>query len=300
MERQAVLRLALAGCSLALASAAPALQTQPQPQSQPQPEVAQPQHTGPAAEPVLGGPKVPDELVRTLVRRDAKGNFLRAEGRPEEAALALLGLKPDDREKARGVIGDRAARLCDSLFDHADRLREASDLIAAGKRDEAASIARAFWDEFEPDHAPAPMLYAMGQALGPAHEAELTRIVDEYWDAWITWELRRSRDKSEQARSRVRERLAFQLFQDELRQAYDRVIRPYRERVEQIFAALDPTPEQRASIRGAVVEFVRESRARPTPQQRREVLTKIYSILDQERRAKFFDLVARQLVEAQG
>jgi hypothetical protein len=275
-----------------------------QPQARPADAPAQPLAAAPngaaEGEAVLGGPKVPDELVRTLVRRDAKGNFQRAEGRPEEAALALLGLKPADREKARGVLGDRAALLCDFLLDRAEKLREAADLVASGKRDEATKMSRAFWDEFEPEHPHAPLLYAMGQALGASQEAELTRIVNEYWEAWISWELRNSKDKGDKARARVRERLALGLFQDEVRQAYERVVRPYRERVERLYSELDPTPEQRSAIRDAVVEFVRESRARPTREQRHEILTKIYTILDEERRVKFFDLIARQLVELQG
>ncbi|MDX2132546.1 MAG: hypothetical protein SFY69_10900 [Planctomycetota bacterium] len=255
------------------------------------------QKQSPSAEPppTLRGPDVPREVKTTLVQRDARGNLRRVEGRPEDAALALLDLEPDVRERAKSVASDRAVRLGTRMIEDIERVRVISDATQAGDRERAADLVREFWHEFEAGEPREPLLAEIAGMLTTEQAASLRRLTDEYWNAWIDWELRNSKDTSERARERVRTRLAFQLFQDEVRQAYERIIKPYRDRIEGLYGALDPTPEQREAIRDVVIAYVKESKAKPTPEQRRAVLGKIYRLLDEERRAKFFDLVARDV-----
>lgn len=240
---------------------------------------------------VLGGPRVPVSVAKTLVRFNARGEFQRAEGRPEEAALALLNLDAATRDKARVVVVDRAVALGVALVSDIDLVKKAADFLEAKQRDKAVEVVREIYDHFEPGHERDPLREKLHAVLGPDESMEFDRLVDEYWAAWIDWELRNAKDKGDKARERVRDRLAFQLFQEEVRRSYDATLKPYRERLDALFERLKPTPEQRDAIRGVVTDYIRETRLKPTPEQRAAAIMKIYAALDDERRAKLFEMV---------
>lgn len=253
-------------------------------------------HAQESPEPVLKGPAVPDTVAKTLVNKDARGNFRRLEGRPEEAAIVVLGLEGKARERATKLCTDRANAIGMLLAEHVDLLKEATDALTAGNNAEAQAAYAKLYEQFEASPPRDPLAAPMLEILKPAQKVEFTRLLDDYWKAWIDWELRSSKDKSDEARARIEKRLVFQLFQDEVRLAYERVIRPYRERLEVMYTALEPTPEQRIAIRDVVLDLIREGKLKPTPDQRRAAINKVYDVLDEERRAKLFELILRQVV----
>ena len=245
--------------------------------------------------PALQGPTVPREVARTIVRRDAKGNLQRVEGRPEEAALIALDLDEATRQKAREVVLARSMAIGGLLIDNIDVVRERTDDLEAGRRDHAADLLRQLYQKSEPQGRRSPLLDDLKPVLSPEQHAELTRLVDDYWATLIDWELRRAKDKPEKARLDTERRLALGLFSDEVRRAYEGTLQPYRQRMDEIFRVVDPTPEQRAAIRTLIIEHIRESRLKPTAEQRKRLLGDIYRSLDAERQAKLFDLVIGQL-----
>lgn len=231
----------------------------------------------------LRGPDVPDAVMHTIVRHDAMGRFLRVEGRPEEAALGQLNLDPMRRDHAREVIVDRAAAISRHLVEHIDLVKESTDAIMARNNARAQAVARQLHDLFDPKHERSPLLTPLADALTADEHARLARMVDDYWAAWIDAE-RRNNPRQEEAA--VQERLVSLLFQEDIQRAYERTLRPVRERLERIYTAVDPTPEQRSAIRNAVLDYVRDTALRPTPEQREAVARKIYEALDEERRIR--------------
>lgn len=288
-------RRALAACLAALAAGAAAAQPgdpmQPAPEAPATPEQAPAPAPDPFREPVLSGPRIPRNVATTLVRFNARGEFQRCEGRPEEAALSLINLDPAARERAREVCTERGVALGLRLVDDIDLVKEIADLVQAGKRDQAAEVARRIYDRFEPRHERDPLRARLHAVLSPEESGELDRLVDEYWGAWMDWELRRSREKTDRERTAAEQRMTFQLFQDELRLAYDRTLRPYRERLDALFAQLDPTPEQRSAMRDIVIDFIKQSRLRPTTEQRHEAVMRMYRALDEGRRTRLFEMM---------
>lgn len=240
----------------------------------------------------LRGPDVATNDTNTLVDRSMTGGFQRIEGRPESAALVLLELDPDTRERANAVIQERDLSITFMLVDELDAVREITDHITAGDADAARQRLVELWTEFEPDAPHTPLLEPLDHVLDGEQHAELTRIVNEYWSAWIDSQRPRDADDEQQ----IRRRLAFQLFQEEVRRAYDASLRSYRDALDALYNALDPTPEQREAIRTIVIDHIKETRLQPTPQQRRDAWHDIYELLDDERRKKFFDYLLRRVV----
>jgi hypothetical protein len=58
-----------------------------------------------------------------------------------------------------------------------------------------------------------------------------------------------------------------------------------------MYEIVEPTKEQREAIRAIVIEYIRETRLNPTPEQRREAARRIYQILDEEDRVKLFETI---------
>ena len=248
-----------------------------------------------ADEALLRGPTVPNNVVQTLVNTDMGGKFIPLQGRPEEAALGLMLIDPDRRESAREAAEAHRIAMGMLLVDNIDLVKEASDAIKAGENAKAQEVYRRLFSQFDPNHARDPLIAPLEEILTPAQHEEVQRLVNEYWNAWIAWELRNANNDSETARNRVQRRLSFQLFQREIGEAYNWSLRPIQQRLESIYQATEPTEEQRSAIRDVMIDYIRESRLRPTPEQRQATAARIYDLLDETQRLKLFEQALWQL-----
>ena len=242
-----------------------------------------------ADEALLRGPTVPDNVVKTLVNTEMGGKFIPLRGRPAEAALGLMLIDPDRRESAREAGEAHRLAMGMLLVENIDLVKDASDAIKAGENATANKVYRLLYIRFDPEQARDPLLVPLQEILTPAQHEEVTRLVDEYWNAWIAWELRSAQDSSDAARKRIQRRLSFQLFRREIGEAYNWSLRPTQQRLESIYQATEPTDQQRAAIREVMIDYIRESRLRPTPEQRQTAAARIYDLLDETQRLKLFE-----------
>lgn len=256
---------------------------------------------GPADD-ALRGPSVPDRQAETLVSRTMTGRFVPLETRPESAAVQRLGLDQATLEQARRVIEDRAFAVTMHLVDHLDTIREMTDANIAGDREQAERLFEDLWSSFDEETSRSPLLEPLASVLGEDDVETTRRLVDEYWEAWIVADLR-SRgvaDADEQTRGRVSRRLAFGLFQSEVRDSYETSLRRYQQAIEGVSNAIGPTPEQRQQIRLLVIDHIKATRLKATPAQRRETNLKIYRMLDDERKEKMFEYMTRFVIPDEG
>lgn len=258
---------------------------------------------------LLAGPTV--DAQATIVRHGMDGRLIRVEGRPEVAAVQALipasGLPAGVSERVRGVVASRSEAMRMLLVDELDTVRVVTDLITAGEADAARDEMRAMWERFEPGQSHAPLLDDLADAVGAEHAPKLRSMVSEYFDAMLREGLGdRLADRMDGAGSPVesddpiiiaaRERLAFELFQAELRTAYDQTLRRYRELLESIYDGVEPTEAQRVAIRDVVLEHIKDTRLQATPQRRREAMLAIYRELDEERRERLYEVLLIQIV----
>jgi hypothetical protein len=248
--------------------------------------------------PMLAGPSIDGSSVRSIVRHDTSGRLIRVEGRPEEAALLQIRLTPATRDAARAVTVDRALRVGEVLIEHVDTVREATDALTRGEGERARQLTLALRAHVDPEPSRCPLLTPLAAVLSPDEHRELVTIVDEYWDAWILSEATPASDRMEdrmdraapalsaERRARIESRLSESLFQQEVRQAYERTLRPVRDRLERIYELAEPTAEQREAIRDAVVAHVRDTRLRPDQEARQALAERVYAILTEEQRIR--------------
>lgn len=258
---------------------------------------------------LLAGPTVDAEA--TIVQYGMDGRLNRVEGRPEIAAVQVLlpasGLPAEVLDQVRAVVATRSEAMRMLLVDELDTVRAVTDLITAGEADTARDEMRAMWERFESGRSHAPLLDDLAEAIGAGHAAELRAMVSSYFTALLRERLGdRLDDRMDESDSlaesddpvvaAARERLAFELFQVELRAAYDQTLRRYRDLLESIYTGVEPTDEQRAAIRDIVLTHIKDTRLQATPQQRRETMLEIYRELDAERRERLYETLLRQVV----
>lgn len=238
----------------------------------------------------LRGPEVPDARTRTLVHKTMTGRLERLRVRPEVAAVQALELDPETAERARAVIDERTHGITMLLVDDIELIKEMTDRNKAGERDAALAVFSELWERFEPGAPRAPLAKPLAGVLDDGQHASMTALVDEYWEAWIDWELRNNEKNrgDPAARARVQRRLSLRLFQREVQEAYEASLRRYQQALDGIYGAVEPTDEQREKIRRIIIDHIKSTRLQATPAQRREANMTIYRMLDDGRREKLF------------
>jgi len=248
---------------------------------------------------LLRGPDVPEQAQRTLVHEGMRSGFQRVEGRPEAAAVRLLDLPAERFAPIQAAFRDYDMEIAMMLVDRIDDVRVISDAVVAGDREEAQRLMLALWQHHDPKQQRSPLLNRLAPLMAPDELAEVTRLVDEYWAAWIRSEAPAAEmDEAGRAEvaARTERRLAFLLFQEEVRQGYELTLRRYRDAMDSIYAAVEPTEEQRAALRTIILAHIKSTRLEATQAQRRGAYHEMYSVLDETRRQKLFDYLLRQVI----
>jgi len=246
---------------------------------------------------VLRGPTVAQrEKPATLIKRDMNGQLERPEARPEQAALELLGLTPEQRKNADAVLVARYAKVTTLLRENWDLFQKLQTARQAGAK---AEEIRPLMREFRPVAAPllSPGLEEqVAGALPEEKRAEFRRIVDEYKAVSAAEAPARARGGRESASRapaapRAAERIEINLLLREMARALKGIVDERREHMDAFLRAVDATPEQEAKIREmtrAAAEASRKGGAigEPSREERDATWRKIMDVLTPDQRGK--------------
>lgn len=249
----------------------------------------------------LKGPSVPKETLNTLGTTDMNGYFTPVEGRPELAAFALITNDPNHLEAARDLENKRIFDLTIYLVDEIDTVREITDSITAGNQTASQILLAQLRQRFEPELPRDPHAPQLADMLTQDQLAEFNRILDDYWLRWAsaqsdTMNLKPNSD----AYKKIENQLNNQLFQQDIQQAYQNSLKRYRDSLDAIYSAIQPTDEQRAQIRELMISHIKATRLKATIEQRQAVMLEIYNLLDEDRREKLFLFITRAAISRSG
>jgi hypothetical protein len=236
-------------------------------------------------EALLSGPSVGEEAsAATLIERDYEGKLRPLEVRAEFAAVDLLGLSPGDRAAADAVIAERGALVETVVFDNLVLLTELKTARAAaapggdplgGNRELRRKMSRAM----EPLNEGGPLVDRMAAALPEASRGEYRRLVEEWYDA-------AAQEMPSEGGGRRGKAFAVRLraLGEEIRAAYERGVAGRTERLDEIVAVLDLTPEQEGEVREIIRRSFTESGGKPTEAQRSAVIQAVFEKLTPDQR----------------
>jgi len=248
---------------------------------------------------LLKGPEVKEQ--GTIVRHTMSGRFEPVEGRPEMAAFGAVTKDPAQMEQAIERELERTVAMSMLLIDQIDLMKESTDATLTGDTKKANDIQGQLHAMFDPNKRFDPLSPGLTKLLDEQQHQEYTKILEEYWEAWIDATLGQRMDRDKAAvRKRVRARLTTRLFNQELGEAYNISLKQYRDAMESIYTAVEPTQEQRETMREILIAYIKETRLEPTPEQRRAAMVQIYESLDQDRKQKLFGYLLRIVVPNDG
>ena len=244
----------------------------------------------PAETDPLAGPRVDDAASRTLVRYDMQNRLQLLDVRPEEAGLALLDLDETQRMRAREVVMDRADALRLHLTQHVELLKEFADPAAlkdpATGKDISGALGKQLFEGFDPQRTRDPLLSPLASVLSVEQHAQLTQLVDAYWEAWIA---REQKQQSKTPREKIVDQLIARTFAREVQRMYESSLRPVKQKMDTIAGAVEATEEQKGALRRAFVEFVRGGNLRPTAEHRAMLAKAIHDVLTEAQRVKLVE-----------
>lgn len=279
----------LVGASASLARPTPPASASAPPDEPAATSVAAPVH---APDDLLAGPSFAAEAdspqaARSLVARDFAGALKPLEVRPEQAALDLLDLSPEQRAAAQRVLDDRAVRL-DSI------VRKNLKLLAKGQTARASNDPaerRAVFSEFADTFGGLLDHHALSDSIAatlPTDEARRYRtIVDEYWAA-----LEANAENAPAGPMGRRQGPAVQVMGQEIKRSFERVVGQGRERLDAMLAELQLTPEQEGKIRATIMDASLKAQGREQGSlQKLKLFRQIAKDLTPEQRARLRELV---------
>jgi len=258
-----------------------------------------------AAQPAdtLRGPAVDQDKLESIGTTDMSGNFIPVEGRPELAAFNLVCDDPDDRAHARELGLNRVFDLAEILVDEIDTVRAITDAISAGNTPLAQTLGAQLRLRHDPDMQRDPLRQPLEDMLDEGQRQRFARILDDYWHAWVSANTpetdlnMRGKPRTRAIYINIENKLNTQLYQRDIARAYEHSLRRYRESMQAIYDAIDPTDEQRAWIRDRVIRHIKDTRLKPTIEEREGVMLEIYHMLDQERQAMLFAYMTRAAIQ---
>jgi hypothetical protein len=247
----------------------------------------------------LRGPRVDREQIDTIVVTDMSGKFTPVEGRPELVAFARVCDDPDDLARARELGTSRVFDLAELLVDEIETVRTITDALAEGNNAYAQTLLAQLRLRHDPEMLRDPLRAALEPMLEDTQRERFDRILDAYWDAWIAANTPES-DQNMQGQPRtpaikqqIENRLNNELFQRDIANAYEYSLKRYRDAMQAMYDAIEPTAEQREWIRNRVIQHIKDTRLSPTLEQREALMLEIYDMLDEERQTKLFLYMTR-------
>lgn len=261
--------------------------------AQPVPPVVGKPSPPPAAQqpPALSGPAVADAPKRvTLVERDFNGNVRRPEATPEEAALSLLDLPGDIKEKAGAILQRRAAVIDHFVAENLDLLNKLG--TSSGNKLEQFALGMEAFQKLEKLWSGGPLWEQIKAALPDEPGKKFDSLMREYWDA-VVEEGKKTPNEEGKKRGRFEVVTAerAQIFFKEVERSFTRQAESGMLFVTYLTQDLNLTDAQKQRIRAMSLEFARKYGTKPTEDELKFLYLDMVSILDETQRNKFIKKV---------
>ena len=236
----------------------------------------------------LAGPKVDAaSAAPSLVARDFSGTITRLESSPEEAAIPLLTLSPQETTLVETAFNERAA-----IFDRAVSENYELVLKLQGFREakpaERLAMLREWNTALRELKVRGKLVDEISAALSKENAAAFRKLVTDYREALIAQAMKGSEMMGERPLNRQQAQGREVLIElgQEVKRAFDRRIAEGKTKIEEVVKTIDATPEQREQLEKISLDFAQQSLGKPTAAQRSALIRRIFDVLTPEQRKK--------------
>ncbi len=239
----------------------------------------------PPQQDVLSGPKVRETAgERSLIRRDFQGRVRRLEIPPEEAAIELLRLDEPTKAKTQKILDERSAILDKAVRDNIDLLLR----LQSADRRVRLDLIREFGESLKELRSWGTLREEVRGVLPKEQATRYNELIDGYWDVVVSDAVqaaqRENSTRPAPGRAEVLAREVLTSLGNEIRRSFERQIGQRAREFEELLGKLGLSPEKESKIRGMLADHVERTGGKPTPQQRRDLVLRIYGELDREQK----------------
>lgn len=260
----------------------------------------------PADKAVLRGPGVTETpAAPSLVQRDFAGRIVELDMHPAEAAVRLLDLDKATAAKVDTILLERSAMLDKLVADNLELLVRLQGARESGDTQQTAALFQQLSAKAQPLRDRGQLAQELMTVLNNDQDAELRRLMQEYWRAVVKQELddKRAaqtmdpdaepdataapsrREQRADTRDAMRQEMQ-QIIGGEIRRAYERTIGSAAREFDNLIKDLNITPEQESKIRKLVGDSFQRTYGKATAAERTKVFWEVYSVLDDAQKAE--------------
>lgn len=251
------------------------------------------QATTPAAQPApLSGPRVetPAPSV-TLVETDYNGKVRRVETTPEEAAMKMLTLEPEDRARVDRVFADRAQVMDGIIRDNLLLLNQIDTASKAGRKFETLVLLMDLYGKFQPLRDRGVLHDQVEATLPEPARPEFNRLVGGYWDAIIDEGQRLPKaDGKQPARMEIVLAERFEIFGREIERSFKRYeMTAVEDVLDKLVRGLELSADQQRSVDPIVDRLAQAIRADAPEKERGLIVVQLTAFLTADQTAKLIE-----------
>ncbi len=245
--------------------------------------------TASADPPALAGPRVGEEREAgaTLVRWDYAGRLVLLDSSPEEAAIALLELTREQKERVLKVVAERAAifdKVISTSIELFQRFEVADERKDAG---EMLDLLGQFTQRLGPLTQRGTAFDEIYSALPREKAGRFAVLVDEYHQALLR-DARRAAELENRAFDAVGAALEIR-GQEMLRaieRSFERTSVAGEQEFEELLEQLDLKPESEQIVRAMATDFALKTNLNPTKAQTLVFVVQLLAELEPDERVK--------------
>ncbi len=246
----------------------------------------------------LRGPSVEPVERRSLVPSGMMGGMTDAVGelnqRPEIAAIDLLELDEEARERVNGVLLEHISATDTFFMDHLGQIQGWVAAVQAGTLRERLGALREIKVAYEPVEALGPIADRIKAAI-PSEQAErYEALIAEYEQARES-EARRKAEASGVKFEPIGYKITrhFEKLGQDIAASYERTLVSGGEDFEAFLSSAQLSNQGEAKVRRAVMDLVERTGFKPTPEQRLEAFMQVMGELDPDDRGKLLRAVLK-------
>lgn len=192
----------------------------------------------------------------TIVKMDDTGKIIRYEEGPEEAALKIMTLTPEERAAANAVVAHRHAEVDAYVRARQPLVLRIQAIKEEGLTQDRVNAFREFGREFRDFRLREEYRTNIAKALSPANSQIFQGLTGGYRRTWINVSQERAKAEGKQDALAHHVNLeSFTTASEEVRQSVDRQIGRSNDAILKAVETLAPTPAQQPDIQAAADVF---------------------------------------------
>jgi hypothetical protein len=240
----------------------------------------------------LAGPRVATGGESGLVEHAYDGRLRRLDVPAPEAAVELLGLDAETRDRIDALLAERAAIFDRAAIENVDLLVKLGTAGADEDKLERVALLEAFGRELAPLNARGPLRTELRRALPRDKRRAYDGLLRAYWEALLADE-RSATEREPDARSvATKERL--RVLGKQIERSFERQVGERSREFERFLRELDLPAEKERRVREMATLLAQETLLNPSRQDQYRLFWKIYAELDDEQRARLMLLVMKR------